>query len=849
MKRIALVIGILSAVLLGGCYPGENFGFKANVQISYSEGGLYCANIKGNYEILEGSPQITEVGVCWKSYDEEEEMLTREKRNKVAETTNNSFEIHLDNLRDNKTYYIRPYIVADGFCVYGEKAEFSTPAAEIFLPVLGNVESSEKDLDKLLVSASVEIKVPEYPIIESGFYYSNNYSDVINRKAPTISAKVKDGKLTAEITNLIHSTTYYICAYAKSKAGVCYGKIATLSTSGDEYAPVLSGITVTKKGPTYIKASCHVTVPGKGDEISEAYFNYRKSSSSTTTRIKASIKDDKMEAEITGLQASTYYIVKAYVKNSYGEATSSDLSVSTPSTSESQPTATIPVVSDITPQGAHLSATIKLVDEAYIVKESGFQYSTSSYMGYDATSVKGILDQGHLTLDLTGLQKTTKYYVRAYVTTELGTVYGNTESFTTTNYIPEFSELTFSNLTNSTVDLATEVIPYDAAHPVTEAGFQYSTSSLGSYDTKHPGILNGKSLTLHLEKLADKRSYYIRAYAQCEGVYYYGETQIVTTKSISDYAPTASAVTTSDLLMSSVKFSATVKEVSATYPILSAGFQYYQSSNPSSVSYGTRKEGVISGNTVTFTATGLQEGSIYQVRAYTVCSSGTYYGDTKSFTTLSRTDLPSVVCHDITNMTTNSFYISATTTLNNNAYPVTEAGFLYVKTNSTIKLTMDTDGAIRKKISPSGKNISTTILGLEANSSYLVRAYVMSGSYVIYSDLTIRVYTDLSKCTPVLGTFTLTKTNGEVTASCSVNSSGGFTVTEYGFVYSSTLSNPTLESNERIINLTNTGKFVEKLALPKPDTGSKYYYVRAYARNAQGITYTSNKSVSIAWND
>ena len=246
----------------------------------------------------------------------------------------------------------------------------------------------------------------------------------------------------------------------------------------------------------------------------------------------------------------------------------------------------------------------------------------------------------------------------------------------------------------------------------------------------------------------------------------------------------------------------------------------------------------------------LSIGQTYQVRAYVKCSSGTYYGKTSTFKTLSKSALPSISCNDITAVSISSFSVEASVKENHKSYPITEAGFVYIKSTSTSALTLDTNNAIRKPLTIQDGKVVLTVDGLDKNSTYLVRAYAISGDEVSYNEKTIKVYTNMNNYKPSMGTLSVEKTNGEYIASCKATVSQVFPVTDSGFVYSTSTYSPTLENNDGVVSAQISESLISsKIYLTKPQTGTTTYYIRAYAKNENGITYSSYRSVNVSWND
>ncbi|GAB1373013.1 hypothetical protein MASR1M45_30770 [Candidatus Kapaibacterium sp.] len=123
--------------------------------------------------------------------------------------------------------------------------------------------------------------------------------------------------------------------------------------------------------------------------------------------------------------------------------------------------------------------------------------------------------------------------------------------------------------------------------------------------------------------------------------------------------------------------------------------------------------------------TGLSANTTYYVRAYATNSVGTAYGDELSFT--SGTTLPSVSTANISNITYNSAQSGGNVT-NDGGANVTARGVCWsTSQNPTIANSKTTDG------SGTG-SFSSSITGLQSNTTYYVRAYATNSAGTGYGE-------------------------------------------------------------------------------------------------------------------
>jgi hypothetical protein len=142
-------------------------------------------------------------------------------------------------------------------------------------------------------------------------------------------------------------------------------------------------------------------------------------------------------SNITGLSANTVYYVKAYATNTTGTTYSDAVTFTTlpPPTM-----ATVQAISTANVGHNSLNATGNLtVLGDGLVTDYGFCYSASNATPAisDSKASKGQTTQtGQFTVEVTGLQASTQYYLRPYATNSMGTAYGGVIMATTTDAPP-----------------------------------------------------------------------------------------------------------------------------------------------------------------------------------------------------------------------------------------------------------------------------------------------------------------------------------------------------------------------------------------------------------------------------
>jgi hypothetical protein len=221
------------------------------------------------------------------------------------------------------------------------------------------------------------------------------------------------------------------------------------------------------------------------------------------------------DSQITGLVSNTTYYVRAFAENSVGIAYGSEVIFTT--------TNVIAKLSELTTRQA-TSITVSTAvsggdigsDGGSAVTNRGVCYSASQNPTISNNVINSGSGLGAFTTNLTGLNASTTYYVRAFATNAVGTSYGNQVSFSTTDVPAKLSELTTRQATSITVSTAVSGgdIASDGGSAVTNRGVCYSASQ---NPTISNNVINSGSglgaFTTNLTGLNASTTYYARAFA------------------------------------------------------------------------------------------------------------------------------------------------------------------------------------------------------------------------------------------------------------------------------------------------------------------------------------------------
>ena len=243
-------------------------------------------------------------------------------------------------------------------------------------------------------------------------------------------------------------------------------------------------------------------------------------------------------------------------------------------------------------------------------------------------------------------------------------------------------------------------------------------------------------------------------------------------------------------------------------------------------------------------------GKTYDVKAWASYNvAGTAYrGETviTTFNTFS-SSTPTVLTGSASNITSVAANANGKI-IDTGGYAITGRGILYTTTASLPVI--GTSGVTQVSETPLGTGDFFTVglTNLTPNTKYYIRAYAINSNGTAYGDTTSFV-TLASLPTVTLGDITGIAATG-ASFSGSATFSGG-TITEYGFV-GSTDDDPALENGNATISNTNGGVTVDEgsfsgaISTLNPST---LYYVRAYAKCADGIGYSDIRSFTTPSSD
>ena len=221
-------------------------------------------------------------------------------------------------------------------------------------------------------------------------------------------------------------------------------------------------------------------------------------------------------SSMTGLTSGTIYYVRAYATNSAGTAYGTTRTFTTRISVITTP------VSGITSTTVVCGGTVNSAGNAEVTMR-GVCWDTLPAPTLSGSHTSDGTGAGTFTSHITGLTPGVTYYVRAYATNSVGTVFGQDITFSTADTTPTVTTKAISFLTDTSA-VSGGNVTFDGGAVVTVCGICWDTlpnptvSGIHTTDSASMGIF-----TSSMMNLTPATTYYVRAYATNSVGTTYGE--------------------------------------------------------------------------------------------------------------------------------------------------------------------------------------------------------------------------------------------------------------------------------------------------------------------------------------
>ncbi len=579
------------------------------------------AAISGGNITSDGGTPVTARGICWS---------TSPNPTVSNSTTNNgtgtgAFTSNISGLLGSTVYYVRSYAVNTTGIAYGNQVTFTTPVPTP--PSLTTTAFSS--ITSVSVATGGSIVNNGGALVTARGVVWDTLTNPLVTKNRSINGSTND-IFPDTIRGLAGSRLYYVRSYATNSAGTAYGNELNFTT----LTPVVPTVTInpidlitniSARSGGAITSDGGAAILSKGI-VWSTFPNPTISNSKTTDGSGLA----PFTSQLTGLFGDSIYYVRAYATNATGTGYSSQLNFT--ATTAVLATITTTPITSITFNSA-ISGGNVTANGGGVISARGVVWNIATMPTVSlSTKTTDGSGTGVFSSSLTSLTPPgTTYYVRSYVTNNVGTAYGNEITFTTLAVAPTVVTKPVTAITStSATSGGTITLTGGALH--SEKGVVYGTAT-------NPTILNTKLVdnTVGLDwvsniiGLTGNTKYYVRAYATNVIGTSYGVLDSFTTSPI---IPTLTTTIVTAITQISSVSGGNISSNGGS-AILARGIVWSKTVNPVlGTPSSTSTDGATATGAFTSNVTNISSGITYYVRAYATNAIGTAYGNQQIFTSL-----------------------------------------------------------------------------------------------------------------------------------------------------------------------------------------------------------------------
>jgi len=277
---------------------------------------------------------------------------------------------------------------------------------------------------------------------------SDGGSDIIARgvcwgvsNAPTIADSktlngTGTGNFTSLLTGLLPNTTYYLRAYATNILDTNYGGEVEFTTNEAPVTdPIFTSLAISEITAKTASSGGNVTSDGGSDIVARGVcWSVVNAPTIDDSKTINGTGTGNFTSVLTELIPNTTYYLRVYVTTDLETFYGEEIEFTTNEVPVTNPIFTTMAVTDITAETASSGGTITS-DGGSDILARGVCWSIVNAPNVDDSKTVDGTGIENFTSVLTELIPNTTYYLRAYVTTDIGTFYGEEKSFTTSSNI------------------------------------------------------------------------------------------------------------------------------------------------------------------------------------------------------------------------------------------------------------------------------------------------------------------------------------------------------------------------------------------------------------------------------
>ena len=704
-----------------------------------SQIGETSATITGRLIKLNGAA-IEKSGHVWSSLNDVPDLKINEGVSVLGgfTTDSNSYTSVINNLLPNTIYYVRGYLTRNAFTFYGNIVVLKTNKEKI-LEVVTGVDSLKTFNSSLLTGYIFDLG--KSSITAYGHVWS-----ATTTTPTTADAKTNFGNLASvpkyfvsSAAGIIPATTYYYRAYGINTQGTFYGAVKSFQTATAP-VPVVTTNTITANANN-LTVTGTLTISGVPAATQHGFVYSKTNATPTLADSKTSqgvpgAVPFNFTNTLTGLDYNATYYVRAYATSTagtfYGDAKSITISA-----------APLPAVTTNTINGSGNTITVNATVTSNGVPaatQHGFVYSktnTTPTIADAKTSqgVPGVAPFNYMG-SLGGLDYSSTYYVRAYVTSSVGTYYGVVKSLATAAApLPVVTTNTIS--LNFDIITVTGTVTNNGIPAAIQHGFVYSsTTNLPTIANTHssqgvPGAAPF-NFTTTISHLALSTTYYVRAYVTSAAGTFYGNVLSITTAS----AVLPSVNTTSLFVNHATSIESKGSILSeGTFPVTEHGFVYSSTATVPTTTNTKVNLGAPGTVPINFVSniTMPAFNTTYYIRAYAISAAGTAYGQTLNAKTDPAPPLNPAVTTDSVFQVGTGYVFKAYGKVTVDGSPSgTQHGFVFSKTNTSPTIN---DTKVQLGIPPAAPSTFNTNVTTGSGGTFYVRAFITNSTGTFYGGI------------------------------------------------------------------------------------------------------------------
>ena len=361
-------------------------------------------------------------------------------------------------------------------------------------------------------------------ISQHGHCWSTIQLPTINDNKSELGTLSSTGTFNTNIESLNTSTAYYCRSYVVNNAGAIYGNSIEFNTTNGEPS-ITTGVSTNITSTT---ADIEGEILSIGDAtITQHGHCWSTSQNPTTNDNKNQLGSSGVStfiSSLTNLSNETTYYYRSYATNSYGTAYGDEKVFST---TNGEPTVITIGSNNSTSASVTLLGEITGIGDATITQHGHCWSTSQNPTTNDNKNQLGPSGVSTFISSVSGLQPSTTYFYRSYVTNNLGTAYGIQKTFVTTDGRPEVETVGYDinptpgNTWYVPTDFEGKIIS-SGDSPITSHGFNYGTSGAGTQQNPTTPIVQNGNFSRTFS-LSHNYVYYFRTYATNSFGTSYGE--------------------------------------------------------------------------------------------------------------------------------------------------------------------------------------------------------------------------------------------------------------------------------------------------------------------------------------